>query len=254
MVGYPVLILLTNDDGVHSEGLMLLVEGLKRQHEICVVAPERERTCVGHAITLHKPLRIKETGDGIYATNGTPADCILLGVKAVLRRKPDLIISGINKGPNMGQDVNYSGTVAAAKEGAFLGIPSLAVSINARSHFRFSDAIRVIGEAIQVIREGKFPASTFLNINIPNVSFNKMKGFMVTRLGKRIYTDTVIERTDPRGGKYYWIGGNGELYESLEGTDFFAIEKGFVSVTPLGLDGTNIKSLNRFKKYFRRGL
>ena len=230
------------------------MENLQKQHEVCVVAPERERTCVGHAITLHKPLRMKELGGGVYATNGTPADCVLLGVKAVLKKKPDLVISGINKGPNMGQDVNYSGTVAAAKEGAFLGIPSLAVSMNARSHYHFADAIKVIEMIIAVVEGSSFLDSTFLNINVPNVSFNKMKGFMVTRLGKRIYNDKVIERTDPRGGKYYWIGGNGELYEPIEGTDFYAIERGFVSVTPLGLDVTSIKSINIYKKYFRRGL
>ena len=249
-----MLILLTNDDGIHSEGLTLLMENLQKQHEVCVVAPERERTCVGHAITLHKPLRMKELGGGVYATNGTPADCVLLGVKAVLKKKPDLVISGINKGPNMGQDVNYSGTVAAAKEGAFLGIPSLAVSMNGRSHYHFADAIKVIEMIIAVVEGSSFLDSTFLNINVPNVSFNKMKGFMVTRLGKRIYNDKVIERTDPRGGKYYWIGGNGELYEPIEGTDFYAIERGFVSVTPLGLDVTSIKSINIYKKYFRRGL
>jgi len=242
-----LLILLTNDDGIHSEGLTLLRESLLGKHEVCAVAPERERTCVGHAITLHKPLRIKELGGGVYATNGTPADCVLLGVKAVLKKKPDLIISGINKGPNMGQDVNYSGTVAAAKEGAFL-----AVSINARSRYHFADAIRVTETIIQVLEENNVLDSTFLNINIPNVSYSKMKGFMVTMLGKRIYNDKVIERTDPRGGKYYWIGGNGELYESLEGTDFYAVERGFVSVTPLGLDVTSNKSINSYKKYFRR--
>ena len=230
------------------------MENLQKQHEVCVVAPERERTCVGHAITLHKPLRMKELGGGVYATNGTPADCVLLGVKAVLKKKPDLVISGINKGPNMGQDVNYSGTVAAAKEGAFLGIPSLAVSMNARSHYHFADAIKVIEMIVAVVEGSSFLDSTFLNINVPNVSYNKMKGFMVTRLGKRIYNDKVIERTDPRGGKYYWIGGNGELYEPIEGTDFYAIERGFVSVTPLGLDVTSIKSINIYKKYFRRGL
>jgi 5'-nucleotidase len=230
------------------------MENLQKQHNVCVVAPERERTCIGHAITLHKPLRMKELGGGVYATNGTPADCVLLGVKAVLKKKPDLVISGINKGPNMGQDVNYSGTVAAAKEGAFLGIPSLAVSMNARSHYHFADAIKVIEMIIAVVEGSSFLDSTFLNINVPNVSYNKMKGFMVTRLGKRIYNDKVIERTDPRGGKYYWIGGNGELYEPIEGTDFYAIERGFVSVTPLGLDVTSIKSINIYKKYFRRGL
>ena len=253
-MGYSLLILLTNDDGIHSEGLTLLMETLSKQHDVYAVAPERERTCVGHAITLHKPLRIKETHKGIYATNGTPVDCVFLGVKAILPKRPDLIISGINKGPNMGQDVNYSGTVAAAQEGAFLGIPSLAISLNARSHFHFADAIKVIEIIIDVVRKSGLLDSTFLNVNVPNVSYNKMKGFMVTRLGKRIYNDTVIERTDPRGGKYYWIGGNGEHFESLEDTDFYAIEQDFVSVTPLGLDATSIKSINSFKKYFRRGL
>jgi len=249
-----LLILLTNDDGIHSEGITLLADSLSGQHDVFAVAPERERTCVGHAITLHKPLRIKEINKGVYATNGTPVDCVFLGVKAILPRRPDLIISGINKGPNMGQDVYYSGTVAAAQEGAFLGIPSLAVSLNARSHFHFADAIRVLEVIIDVFKKNNCLDSTFLNINVPNVSYNKMKGFMVTRLGKRIYNDIVIERTDPRGGKYYWIGGNGDQFESLEGSDFYAIEQGFVSVTPLGLDVTAIKSINSFKKYFRRGL
>ena len=249
-----MLILLTNDDGIHSEGITLLMESLSRQHDVFAVAPERERTCVGHAITLHKPLRIKEISEGVYATNGTPVDCVFLGVKAILPKRPDLIISGINKGPNMGQDVYYSGTVAAAQEGAFLAIPSLAVSLNARSHFHFADAVRVVEAIIEVFKKNNCLDSTFLNVNVPNVSYNKMKGFMVTRLGKRIYNDTVIERTDPRGGKYYWIGGNGEQFESLEGSDFYAIEQGFVSVTPLGLDETAIKSINSYKKYFRRGL
>lgn len=249
-----MLILLTNDDGIHSEGLTLLMENLRKRHEVSVVAPERERTCVGHAITLHKPLRMREIDKGVFATNGTPADCVLLGVNAALHKRPDLVISGMNKGPNMGQDVNYSGTVAAAKEGAFLGIPSLAISINGRSHYHFADAIKAAEVIIQVVEEGNFLDSTFLNINIPNVSYNKMKGFMVTRLGKRIYNDTVVERTDPRGGKYYWIGGNGELYEPLEGTDFFAVERDYISVTPLGLDVTNNSSINNYKKYFRRGL
>lgn len=249
-----MLILLTNDDGIHSEGLVLLANSLSEQYDVFAVAPERERTCVGHAITLHKPLRIKEIDRGMFATNGTPVDCVFLGVKAVLQKTPDLIISGINKGPNMGQDVNYSGTVAAAHEGAFRGIPSLAVSLNARRNFHFADAIKVVQVIIEVVKENNFLESTFLNINVPNVPYSKMKGFMVTRLGKRIYNDKVIERTDPRGGKYYWIGGNGEQFELMEGSDFYAIEHGFVSITPLGLDVTSTKSISRFQKYFRRGL
>jgi len=246
-----VLILLTNDDGVHSEGLLVLREHLVKTCNVCVVAPERERTCVGHAITLHKPLRIKEVSSGVYATNGAPADCVYLAIKVILKKKPDMIISGINKGPNMGQDVNYSGTVAAAKEGAFLGIPSMALSIAAREHFRFKDATLVTHEIIKSIGDKAFPEGTFLNVNIPNMPYKKSKGFMVTRLGKRIYNDEVLERTDPRGGKYYWIGGNGESYEHIRGTDFYAIERGYTSITPLGLDMTHIGSIKDYKSYFR---
>ena len=248
-----MLILLTNDDGIHSEGLLALREYLAETAQVCTIAPEREKTCVGHAITLHKPLRIKEMGDDLYSTNGSPADCVYLGSKVVLKQKPDMIISGINKGPNMGRDVNYSGTVAAAKEGAFLGIPSMAVSLCARSHFRFKDAVRITGEIIDIMKDKTFFEDTFLNVNIPNNPGDKSKGFVVTRLGKRIYNDDVLERTDPRGGKYYWIGGNAERYEDIRGTDFYAIEKGYVSITPLSLDMTSVDSIENYKKYFGRG-
>ena len=245
-----MLFLLTNDDGVHSEGITALRERLLREHDVYVLAPERERTCVGHAITIHKPLRMKETGDRIFSSNGTPADCILLGVKILLPKRPDFIISGINKGPNMGQDVNYSGTVAAAKEGALLGLPSLAVSLNARKDFCFADAAMVTEDIINNISKGgSFRDHAFLNINIPNLPYERIKGFMVTRLGKRVYNDAVIERTDPRGGKYYWIAGDGEKFELIEGTDFCAVEKGYVSLTPLDLDATSKNSIELFKKW-----
>ncbi len=247
-----MLILLTNDDGIHSEGLMVLKEGLSKEHTVYVMAPERERTCVGHAITLHKPLRVKEIGDRTFSSNGTPADCILLGLKILLPEKPDFIISGANKGPNMGQDVNYSGTVAAAKEGAFMGIPSLAVSVSARKDFRFPDAVKIIGEIIDMLKDVSFHDRTFLNINIPNIPYGAVRGFMVTRLGKRVYNDTVIERIDPRGGTYYWIGGNSDGFELIEGTDFYAVENGYVSVTPLDLDATSKGSINILKKRLNR--
>jgi 5'-nucleotidase len=245
-----LLILLTNDDGIDSEGLVSLKERLSQLHEVCTIAPERERTCIGHAITIHKPLRIKEAGKGLFSTNGTPADCVLLGTRVRLRKKPDLVISGINKGPNMGQDVNYSGTVAAAKEGAFLGISSMAISISAQTNYLFNEAIEIITGIIEKTRDIVFPDHTFLNINIPNIPQHSIKGFMVTRLGKRIYNDAVIERVDPRGGKYYWIGGNGVGHESIEGTDFYAIERGYVSITPLGLDITSNNSIDIFKRHF----
>lgn len=249
-----MLILLTNDDGVHSKGLLALTEIFAKTDDVCVVAPERERTCVGHAITLHKPLRIKQVAAHTYASNGSPADCIYLGIKAILKKKPDIIISGINKGPNMGQDVHYSGTVAAAKEGAFLGIPSIAVSICAREQFLFNDAALITQRIIDIVKNKAFVDGTFLNINIPNIPHKKMNGFMVTKLGKRIYNDEVIERIDPRGGKYYWIGGSSDSYEYMRGTDFYAVEKGAVSITPLGLDMTHTGSIKNYKTYFGRSL
>ena len=246
-----MLILLTNDDGVNSEGLVLLKNGLSQKHEVLAIAPERERTCTGHAITIHKPLRIKKIDNGLFSSNGTPADCILLGIRVLLKRKkPDIVISGINKGSNMGQDVNYSGTVAAAKEGTLLGINSMAVSISSRENYSFGDAISVIFEIIDKIGKISFPDRTFLNINIPNVQKSMLKGFMVTRLGKRIYNDTVIERVDPRGHSYYWIGGNGVSHEAVAGTDFFAVENNHISITPLDIDVTSSNSVDIFKKHF----
>ena len=247
-----MLILLTNDDGIHSKGILTLAKHLTRKHDVYVVAPERERTCVAHAVTLHKPLRFREVSERMYASNGTPADCVLLGVNAILPRRPDFVVSGINTGPNMGQDVNYSGTVAAAKEGALLDIPSMAVSICARGKFLFDDAAGVAAGVIDALCEGEAPAGTFANVNIPNLPRSMLKGFSVTRLGKRIYNDIVHERIDPRGGKYYWIGGNGDNYERRRGTDFYAVEKGFVSITPLGLDITNVRSMKIYKNHFRR--
>jgi 5'-nucleotidase len=249
-----VLILLTNDDGIDSEGLLAMKERLAGRHDVYVVAPERERTCVAHSITLHKPLRIREIGGNLFSTNGTPVDCVFLAIKTLLPRKPDFVISGINRGPNMGQDVNYSGTVAAAKEGAFLGIRSMAVSLTARNGFLFNDAARITGRIMEALSQAPPLNGAFFNVNIPNLQENEIKGFLVTRLGKRIYNDTVIERTDPRGGKYYWIGGDGDSYESLKGTDFVAIEKGCVSITPLSLDVTSVKSIQIYTKYLRRGL
>lgn len=247
-----MLILLTNDDGIHSKGIVTLGRHLSEKHQVYMVAPERERTCVAHAVTLHKPLRVREVTRGVYATNGTPADCVLLGVHAVLPRRPDFVVSGINTGPNMGRDVNYSGTVAAAREGAFLGIPSMAVSICAREGFLFDDAAGVACAVMERLTEGVFPEGAVVNVNIPNLPREKLKGFSVTRLGKRIYNDIVHERVDPRGRKYYWIGGNGESYKRRRGTDFYAVEKGYVSVTPLGLDITDAGSMKIYQKHFRR--
>ncbi|HME43231.1 MAG TPA: 5'/3'-nucleotidase SurE [Syntrophorhabdales bacterium] len=245
-----LLILLSNDDGIGSEGLIALKEELSRTDEVWAIAPERERTCVGHAITLHKPLRIKEHGERLFSTNGTPADAILLGVKGLLQRKPDLVISGINKGPNMGQDVTYSGTVAAAKEAAFMDIPSLAVSLNGRKDFLFKEAVRTVREIVEKMRARPLPEQTLLNVNIPNLPKESVRGFKMTRLGKRIYNGKVVERIDPRGGKYYWISGDSDRFEPIEGTDLLAVSQGYISVTPLHRDMATDVAMESFKKMF----
>ena len=245
-----MLILLSNDDGVASEGLQSLRETLSKTDDVWVVAPDSERTCIAHAITLHKPLRIKELGDHVFSTNGTPADSVLLALKVVLPGKPDLVISGINMGPNMGQDVNYSGTVAAAKEAAFAGCVSLAVSLNGRSDFLFRDATRSVVDLIRLVKGNNLPPSTLLNVNIPNLPYEKLKGFVVTSLGKRIYNGNIIERTDPRGGPYYWIGGDGEGFEAILGTDLHAVDSGYISLTPLHWDSTSYAAIDWLKNIF----
>jgi 5'-nucleotidase len=245
-----LLILLSNDDGVDSEGLIAAKNELSRTDDVWAIAPERERTCVGHAITLHKPLRIKEQGDRVFSTNGTPADAILLGIMGLLPGKPDLVISGINKGPNMGQDVTYSGTVAAAKEAAFMEIPSMAVSLNGRKDFLFDEAVLTVREIVEKMRANALPKQAFLNVNIPNLLRVSIRGFMVTRLGKRIYNGKVVERTDPRGGKYYWIGGDGDGFEPIEGTDLLAVSQGYVSITPLHWDMTTHAVMKTFREIF----
>jgi len=248
-----LLILLANDDGVDSEGLQSLREAFSKTDDVWVVAPESERTCIAHAITLHKPLRIKDLGDRVFSTNGTPADSVLLALRVVLPRKPDLVISGINKGPNMGQDVSYSGTVAAAREGAFSGAVSLAVSLNARSGFLFSDAARSVLDIVAKVRAGTLPPATLLNVNIPNIPYEAVSGLMVTSLGKRIYNGNIIERKDPRGGPYYWIGGDAEGFEPIPGTDLQAVDLGYVSLTPLHWDLTGYAVIGRIKDIFLGG-
>lgn len=247
-------ILLSNDDGFRSEGIIALRNELSKTDEVWVVAPEKEQTCISHAITLHKPLRLAEHGDRIFSTNGTPADAVLLGLRVVLPAAPDLVISGINKGPNMGQDVSYSGTVAAAREGAFVGLPAIACSLSARKAFRFDTGVKVLRKIVDSVRGCTAIPNVLINVNVPNIPWEMLQGFVVTRLGKRIYNGMVFERTDPRGGKYYWVGGDSaERFEPIEGTDLFAVSKGFVSITPLHWDTTSLATIDKFEKIFQGG-
>jgi len=243
-----VLILLTNDDGIHSAGLQARADRLQSLGRTIVVAPDRERSAVGHALTLHSPLRAEEILPDRWAVSGTPTDAVNLGIHGILKEKPDLVISGINKGGNMGDDLTYSGTVAAAMEATLMGVPAIAISLAGRnySYDDFADAAKVAEQMALTVKEHGLPADTFINVNVPP---RQPLGTRLTRQGKRIYEDAVIENVDPRGRTYYWIGAGGLDFQDLEGTDFHAVLHGYVSVTPLHLDLTNYAAMDRLRQW-----
>jgi len=243
-----MIILVCNDDGIHSEGLHALETALAKIGEIYTVAPDREQSAVSHSLTLHRPLRIDEIGPRRFAVNGTPTDCVNLAVKGFLPVRPQLVVSGINRGANLGDDVTYSGTVSAAMEGSLLGIPSIAVSLVIKSvpHHFSSAADFAAVLAKEVITQG-MPPDTLLNVNVPNLPREELKGFLLTRQGKRRYAETMEVRVDPRGRKYYWIGGDDLGFDPDEGTDCVAVHEGFISVTPLHVDLTNYRALQELR-------
>jgi 5'-nucleotidase len=244
------IILVCNDDGVRSEGIVALADALRTLGTVYVVAPDRERSAASHALTLAHPLRIDSLGSRVFAVDGTPTDCVNLAVNRILRnKKVALVASGINKGANMGDDITYSGTVSAAMEATLLGVPSIAVSLAARSRFLFREAAEfAAGAARKVLRHG-LPKDTFLNINIPNVSTEEILGVRVTRQGKRTYGNNIVEKRDPRGRKYYWIGGDVPSREDIPGSDIEAVEQGYISVTPIHLDLTNYASMRALRRW-----
>jgi len=242
------LILVTNDDGVHAPGVVALARAMRPLGEVVVVAPDRERSAVGHALTMHRPLCIEHLREGVFSVNGTPTDCVALAVKKLLPRQPLLLASGINRGGNLGDDITYSGTVSAALEGTLLGIPSMAVSLNADAHPHYSDAGRVaLAVAHRVLRDG-LPADTLLNVNVPNLPFAEFKGIRLTRQGKRTYDNAIREVTDPRGRTHFWQGGGTPTWSPGAETDIHAVTEGWVSVTPLHLDLTNYEALRVLDK------
>lgn len=232
-------ILVTNDDGVRAPGLKILAEALHDLGDVYVVAPENEQSAVGHGISLHKPLRANVLSERWTSVDGTPADCMMLAVRQLLGIRPALVVSGINPGANLGDDVTYSGTVAGAFEGMLMGIPSIAVSdINYAPMFMETAGRVAARVAAHVLKHG-LPDDTMLNVNVPDVDYSELKGFSVVRMGRRHYEDDIIARHDPRGRPYYWIGGAIPSLHSEAGTDFEAIENGFVSITPLHRDMTH---------------
>jgi len=244
------IILVCNDDGYRSEGILALAEALRALGTVYVVAPDRERSAAGHSLTLSHPLRVEKVGTRAYAVDGTPTDCVNLAVNGILRgKKIALVASGINKGANMGDDITYSGTVAGAMEGTLLGIPSIAVSLVSRNHFRFEASAKFTHEVARKVLRHKIPKDTLLNINLPNVPPEEIRGVRVTRQGKRIYGDAIVEKRDPRGRKYYWIGGDSLEREDIPGSDLEAVEEGYISVTPLHLDMTDYASLRAIRRW-----
>jgi 5'-nucleotidase len=242
-VGRRKRILVTNDDGVFSEGIKLLAGELRELAEVWVVAPDREQSATGHSLTLHRPLRLRELEERVYAVDGTPTDCVNLAVLWLLRENPpDLVCSGINFGLNLGDDVTYSGTVSATFEGTLLGIPSVAFSQEVGPGFRFDAGARFARDLVSVLLATPLPSDLLLNVNFPIGTF---RGVSLTKLGHRIYRQSVVEKVDPRGRKYYWIAGTPE-WETAEGTDQLAVANGRVSITPLHLDLTDYRGLTAY--------
>jgi len=231
-----VNILVTNDDGIHSPALMQLRAQLSAFGRVTVVAPDRNQSATSQSLTLHRPLRIHPHGDEVYSVDGTPADCVLIAFHGKLIERPDLVVSGINHGPNMGEDVFYSGTVAAAIEGVLQGVPAIAASLVTRQSTDFAEPAAMLGGIVRQVLERGLPKALLLNVNFPFRPRAELKGIQLTKLGSRVYQDTLVKKVDPRGKDYYWIGGEDPIWKPIEGTDFHAVDAGYVSMTPMHLD------------------
>lgn len=235
------MILVTNDDGVAAEGILALARAVSEIGDVFVVAPDRERSAAGHSLTLHHPLRATELSKNRYVIDGTPTDCVNWGAQYLLKdRKPDLILSGINFGLNVGDDVTYSGTVSAAFEGAIIGVSSIAFSQEIAGGFSFDAAGRFAEALARSVLERPLAAGTLLNVNIPA---GEICGVKAARMGRRIYEEGILEKVDPRGRKYYWIGAGASSGDVEEGTDLWAISEKYISVTPLHIDLTDYRGL-----------
>lgn len=238
-------ILVTNDDGFASEGLQVLAETLEGVGEVWIVGPTGEQSAVSHALTLDRPLRMVRLGERRFTVDGTPTDCVSVAISHLLRdHPPDLVVSGINFGPNMGADVHYSGTVSAAFEGVILGIPAIAISQELGEGFSFRPATRIAADLSRWVLERGLPPETLLNVNVP---VGRARGVKLVRLGVRRYTEGVVEDRDPRGRQIFWIGGGKPVWEAIPDTDFHELAEGWVTATPLQLDLTSVDFLNHLR-------
>ncbi|MBL8398890.1 MAG: 5'/3'-nucleotidase SurE [Candidatus Accumulibacter sp.] len=245
-------ILLCNDDGYFAPGIDHLARALSTLAEITVVAPERDRSGASNSLTLDRPLSLKRAANGFYYVNGTPTDCVHLAVTGMLDALPDMVVSGINMGANMGDDTIYSGTVAAATEGFLLGVPSIAVSLCTRQGEHFATAARVAIELVGMLQKRRPVTPMLLNVNVPDVPYDQLRGFVVTRLGKRHKAEPVVRMLSPRNETFFWIGAAGEAEDAGEGTDFHAVQQQQVSVTPLQIDLTHNEQLGMVREWLRQ--
>lgn len=242
-------ILLSNDDGYLAPGLNCLAQGLADLGEIAVVAPDRDRSGASNSLTLDTPVRAVHAENGFIRVNGTPTDCVHLAITGLLQDEPDMVISGINSGANLGDDVIYSGTVAAAVEGRFLGFPAIAVSLAGRKPTYYDAGLQAVRRIVAQLQREPLPRDLILNINVPDRPWEDIAGFMVTRLGFRHKAEPVVKSEDPRGNPVYWIGSAGAEQDAGPGTDFFAIRHGYVSVTPLQVDLTRHHALDALRSW-----
>jgi len=239
-------ILITNDDGIHSPGLSALKTALSQLGTVITIAPDRDNSAISHALTMNRPLLLKELEKDTYCLNGTPTDCVAIGLNKVIGHQPDLLVSGINSGPNLGDDISYSGTVSAAIEGTMYSVPSLAISLVNPDLQRFTAAETIVRKlALKTMQHG-LPADTLMNINIP--ANRTIKGIRVTRQGRRIWKQSIQEIKDPSGKIHYWIGGGLPLMDAGKDTDVHAVESGYISITPIHLDRTNHEGISYFKE------
>jgi len=237
-------ILLSNDDGYLAEGLIALANALRDHAEISVVAPDRNRSAASNSLTLEMPLRVNIADNGFIKVDGTPTDCVHLAITGLLEHEPDMVFAGINHGANLGDDVLYSGTVAAATEGRFLGLPAIAISLAGNNPHYFETAAQVAVTLLNQLIKKPLPKDTILNVNVPDVAIKDLKGYQATRLGQRHKSESVIKSNDPRGRIIYWVGPPGGEQDAGPGTDFYAISEGYVSVTPLQIDLTRYESID----------
>ena len=244
-----MIILVSNDDGIRAAGIRALEEALTPLGDVWVVAPDREQSAASHSLSLYRPLRVDPIDARHFAVDGTPTDAVNLAINGIMKQKPDLVVSGINHGGNLGDDITYSGTVSAAMEGTLLGVPSIAVSLKVRKGPDaspvpdFGPAADFTARLARTMIERGLPRDTLLNVNVPELPASELRGYLVTRQGKRRYGDAIVEHLDPRGRKYYWIGGEDLGFVPAEGTDCTAVAGGYISITPLHLDLTNYASI-----------